>query len=111
MRAVFKRAGESYTSVGDVDNSLKALQQYVGGFIETVSIPRTSLVIIMNEEGKLRKQKPNIRFGGDVVVGNILIAAYDGEGNFRDLTIDEVNKAVKFLKLRHCKNQGCSYEF
>ena len=106
MKVVFKKANQSYVAVGDIDNSLKALQQYVTGYIETLTIPRTNLIIIMDEEGKLKKKSPNIKFGRDTIVGDILIAAHDDNGNFRDLTFEEIEMAIDILKARSIVRGG-----
>ena len=37
----------------EMKNTLKAFQEAVGGYIETVTLERTGLVVIVNEEGKL----------------------------------------------------------
>ena len=50
--------------MADIDNTLKALQQAVGGYIETVTLPRTGLVVIVNEEGRLM---------GQLLVGTVLV--------------------------------------
>ena len=39
--------------MADINNTLADLQQAVGGYIETVTLPRTGLVVIVNEEGRL----------------------------------------------------------
>lgn len=85
----------------DIDNTLEALQEFVGGYIETVTITE-KLVLICNEEGKIKnlpknrelfwtigedKERRVIR--RDCLVGDALICAYDNEGNFRSLTARE----------------------
>ena len=109
MKAVFKKANQAYSSTGDIDNSLKALQQYIGGYIQTLTIPRTKLIIIMDKKSKQKKKITNIRLGRDVIAGDIIITALDGRGNFRDLTLEEIDKAVKFLKAHSCRKQGEYY--
>ena len=37
----------------EMKNTLKAFQEAVGGYIETVTLERTGLVVIVNEEGKV----------------------------------------------------------
>lgn len=49
MKAIRKKPGCAPELV-EVDNTLKALQTEVGGYIETVSI--ADVVIICNEEGR-----------------------------------------------------------
>ena len=62
----------------DIDNTLKALQQAVGGCIETVTLPRTGLVVIVNEEGRLLDLPKNgvLNIGplmGQLLVGTVLV--------------------------------------
>lgn len=60
-----------------IPNSLAALQELVGGYIEIISAYE-NCVFIMNEEGKLRGMEPNIYFRGDVFVGPIFICGRSG---------------------------------
>ena len=39
--------------MAEMKNTLKAFQKAVGGYIETVTLEQTGLVVIVNEEGKL----------------------------------------------------------
>lgn len=55
-----------------IPNTLESLQKEVGGYIETLSISPTALIIV-NEEGKIQGLQPNRRFNGDILVGTILI--------------------------------------
>ncbi len=71
-----------------VENTLRAFQQMVGGFIEVLSISDT-VCIIVNEEGKLNRLTPNRRFNGDILVGTILVVGRDGE-NLASLSADEL---------------------
>ena len=62
----------------DIDNTLKALQQAVGGYIETVTLPRTGLVVIVNEEGRLLDLPKNgvLNIGplmDQLLVGTVLV--------------------------------------
>lgn len=70
-------------------NELKDLQEAVGGLIQPIAIPRTGLTILCNEEGKYMNLKPNIAFGRDVIVGNILIVKMVSDGNIPGLTLEE----------------------
>lgn len=70
MKAIRKKPGCEPELV-EVENTLKALQQEVGGYIETVSI--ADVVIICNEEGRLCGLSYNCRFVGVDFVGTILV--------------------------------------
>ena len=75
MKAIRKKPGCEPELI-DIDNTLKALQQEVGGYIETVSIA-DDVVIICNEEGRLCGLPYNCRFVGVDFVGTILVVGRD----------------------------------
>ena len=52
MKAIRKKPGCAPELI-DIDNTLKALQAEVDGYIETVTIA-SDAVVICNEEGRLR---------------------------------------------------------
>ena len=70
MKAIRKKPG-AQPEIIEVENTLKALQAEVGGYIETVSI--ADVVIICNEEGRLCGLPYNCRFFGVDFVGTILV--------------------------------------
>lgn len=70
MQAIRKKPGCEPELI-DIDNTLAALQQEVGGYIETVSI--ADVVIVCNEEGRLCGLPYNCRFVGVDFVGTILV--------------------------------------
>lgn len=65
--------------VAQVDNTLGALQQAVGGPIETVTF-YVDATIICNEAGRLMGLPYNCRFLGIDFVGPILVVGVDGDG-------------------------------
>ena len=71
MKAIRKKPG-CEPEIIEVDNTLKALQAEVGGYIETVTIA-SDAVIICNEEGRLCGLPYNCRFVGVDFVGTILV--------------------------------------
>lgn len=81
---------------GDV---LKALQDIVDGYIETYPLG-PGLVIILNEEGKLRGLRSNLiitRADGpirDILVGTIAVVGIDGE-DFTGITDPGVIRYVR----------------
>ena len=79
MRIIYKEPGkEPRTMI--VPNTLKMLQDLVGGYIETLKIA-DNVVMIFNEEGKLLDLAPNFFFGaiGDVILGPVVFCEEDGE--------------------------------
>lgn len=62
----------------EMENTLEALQQAVGGYIETVTFSPDAAVVC-NEEGRLRGMAPNCSFLGISFVGPILVVGVDGD--------------------------------
>lgn len=78
----------------EINNELSALQNAVGGYIETV-YNGDGTIIVCNEEGKLMSLEGNrrIRNGTSVIAGTFFIVGDDGE-NFRSLSESE---AVRYM--------------
>lgn len=76
MKAIRKKPGCAPELI-DIDNTLKALQAEVGGYIETVTIT-SDAVIICNEEGRILGLPYNCRFVGVDFVGTVLIVGTKG---------------------------------
>ena len=81
----------------EIDNTLEALQEIVGGYIECVTLA-TDLVIICNEEGRLMNLPHNCWICNASFVGTIIMAGVDGE-EFADipLSIEEMKKMIPHL--------------
>ena len=77
MKAIRKKPG-CEPEIIEVENTLKALQAEVGGYIETVTIA-SDAVIICNEEGRILGLPDNGRVCGVEVVGTVLIVGTKGE--------------------------------
>ena len=93
--AIIKRPDEKYGHVTWISDTLANLQRNVGGYIETVTFP-DGLVVICNEEGKLRNLPENCKVNGVPFVGDIIaVGADDGEG-FTDVpvTLQEWKKMI-----------------
>ena len=56
----------------EVKNDLKSLQAEVGGYLESITL-FDNLVLICNEEGKLRKLPPNRQLGNDIIAGDFFL--------------------------------------
>ena len=77
------------------DNDLKAFQEAVGGYIETVTIA-TDLVIICNEEGRLKGLPHNTTVFGVDFVGTIIAAGVKGE-EFASIKASVVPTVLRML--------------
>lgn len=69
-----------------IDNNLQALQAMVGGYIETVTL-WDGLVLIVDEEGKLKHKELNFYLPGDIVAGTAVLAGCCGD-EFCDVPAD-----------------------
>lgn len=67
-----------------IDNELEMLQRIVGGYIETLTVD-DRLVMIFNEEGRLAGLPTNFFIEGVELVGPVIVAGYDGEGELTDI--------------------------
>ena len=91
IRAIVKRPDEPYGHVTNISNTLKNLQNIVGGHIQVVPLTGDT-VIICNEDGKLQGLDKNfiMRYGEtifDIIVGAVAIVGVDGE-DFGDCQMD-----------------------
>lgn len=93
MRIVLKEPGEAPRAV-DIANDLHAMQDAVGGFIETVRLS-TEHIIVCNEEGRLLELEPNT-FG---ICGTFFVCGDAGE-EFRELDPDEAETIISLLSER-----------
>ena len=86
----------------EIDNTLEAKQEIVGGYIECVYPTNDdSVVFICNEESKINGMKLNRDIGYDIIAGPFLILGDDYEnGDFKSLTEEQILK----YKMRFDKN-------
>ena len=83
MRSLSKKPREGW-KVTEIQNELEALQQAVGGHLESVSLWADACVLC-NEEGRIKGMPYNTTICGVSLVGPILIVGTAGE-DFSDLT-------------------------
>lgn len=77
MKVIIKEPGEPIGHFAEIDNTLEAMQEIVGGYIETITLP--GCVIVCNEEGKLRGLPENLKLPNDTVVGTVIICGKDDD--------------------------------
>lgn len=73
-----------------IPNTLEAMQEMVGGFIEIVYLDDVCLVC--NEEGKLMGLEGNRRVGRDIISGTFFLAGDTDYGEFCSLTQEQLNQ-------------------
>jgi len=94
MKVIIKKPCDQFGEEATIPNTLKALQEAVGGYIETVSLDN-GLALICNEEGRVRDMPYNFtlrRIRGVVTVqnaifGTVIICGAEGD-EFADIPID-----------------------
>ena len=80
-----------------ISNKLENLQKTVDGYIETVTIT-VDMVIIRDEEGRLKNKPYNCTVCGVDFVGTIIFAGVDNE-SFTDIPIEFKNFKKLFSNL------------
>ena len=89
MRVMSKEPGKGW-KVAEIENTLEALQQGVGGKLEAVKLA-SDACILCNEEGQLLGLPYNTTICGVSFVGPLLIAGIAGE-DFAGLTEQQVDR-------------------
>lgn len=85
IKVIIKRPEDEFGRLVEVENELEVFQNIVEGYIETTGYK--NLVIICNEEGKLRGLQPNVVLGREMLVGTIIVCGASGD-EFSDVPID-----------------------
>lgn len=85
IKVIIKKPEDEFGRLVEVENELEVFQSIVGGYTETMGYK--NLVIICNEEGKLRGLQPNVVLGRDMLVGTIIVCGASGD-EFSDIPID-----------------------
>jgi len=98
MRILMKEPGKD-PRVMVVPNDLGTLQQLVDGYIETHTLA-DGLVMIVDEEGKLKHKEPNFFVAAlnDTIVGNAIFCGEDGE-DFVDIDEHDLTILQTFFSL------------
>lgn len=77
-----------------IDNSLRPMQDIVGGLIEVIKLDKTT-ALVCNEEGKIKGLEGNRRVGSDIIAGTFFICGSNEEGEFLSLNDEQVFKYSK----------------
>ena len=102
IKVLFKEPNKA-AEEREINSDLKTLQKLVGGYIEVVWLEDIQCQIILNEEGKIINLKPNVYLwsGQDYVAGNLIVSAFDEDGESISLTKNQILQAKKYLKANH----------
>lgn len=93
MKAVYKKVGEA-PQVVDIENTLEALQKAVGGYIEVIGV-EGDILMICDEEGKLKGKAANFTVRNDVIVGDVLFVQNGYDGDFTDMNADNIIRVLE----------------
>ena len=87
--------------VSEIENTLKAMQETVGGCIEAVYL-EDGICLYCNEEGKLDGSPLNRSVGSDIIFGTFLICGQDDEGESVSLTDEQIKQySERFAEPEH----------
>ena len=98
MRVLMKEPGKDPRTMV-IPNALGMLQQLVDGYIETHTLT-DGLVMIVNEEGKLKGLEPNFYVAAldDTILGTAIFCGEDGE-EFTDIDEHDLTILQTFFSL------------
>jgi len=97
LKIVFKKPGKTPIGI-EIENTLEKLQELVEGYIEIIRANDDgSILMIVNEEGRIHNLKPNIWVGNTNIVGNVVFVQNGSDGEFHSLTDDMVKTIIKML--------------
>ena len=97
IRVIVKKPGQPIT-LRWIEDELERYQAVVGGYVETVPLDGVpGIVLICNEEGKLRGLESNVINGADVIVGPVIAARVSGE-DFGSLTESDLETVIEALE-------------
>lgn len=85
IKVIIKRPDEEYGHVTNISNTLENLQKTVDGYIETVTLPRFTLIV--NEEGRLDDSPFNCNIAGINLFGTIIVVGTQDD-EFADVGIN-----------------------
>lgn len=107
-KVMIKKVGEKPVVVEVEEISLRYMQGVVGGYIEmpylSDALNERRIDIVINEEGKLEGMDANMLLLSkedgviDVLVGDILFVANDGQGRTIGLNDDQISDLQKMFK-------------
>lgn len=86
IKAIIKRPDEEIGHMTNISLTLENLQKTVGGYIEPYPLG-DGLVMLCDEEGKIKGYEPNLWIGQELIVGTVIICGVSGE-EFNDIPIN-----------------------
>lgn len=109
IRVLVKEPGKP-SEVREIENTLEAFQEIVGGHIEALRI-RDDLCCYVNEDGKLLNMRPNFVLGRqyvskvDIIVGTaVFFRSEEGEDDETSLTLTDIIYLDRLLSYHDAAN-------
>ena len=93
---VLKVKPHEHPEVYMLKNTLEAMQEAVGGYIDILGLD-DNVCILLNDEGKLIGLEGNRRIGSDIIVGDFFVCGSDEEGNLISLSEKELDTYTKIF--------------
>ena len=104
LRIVLKKVGK-IPEIMNIENTLEAKQELVGGLIEVVSGLKDDILLVCNDEGKLTNLLPNLMFDFDYIAGDCFFVGDDYDnGDFKSLTDEQINEVYDICNKREIIN-------
>ena len=104
LRIVLKKVGR-IPKIMNIENTLEAKQELVGGLIEVVGGLPNKILLVCNEEGKIDNLLPNLMFDFDYIAGDCFFIGDDRENeNFKSLTDEQINEVYDICNTREIIN-------
>lgn len=97
MKIIVKNPGQN-PHYEWTDNTLEALQNIVGGYIEVIALA-SDLAIICNEEGRIYGLPLNCNICGVTFVGTIMAVGFKDE-DFDDVPIS-IDEFIDYMEGKH----------
>ncbi len=106
IRKVLLVEPEKKPRVVEIDDTLEALQELVGGYIEAIYPFEDEVALICNEEGKITGLPLNRALYSDegemyeIIAGNFfIIGAPEDSEDFTSLTEEQIEKYTEYFKV------------
>ena len=101
IKVIVARVGQDPV-VEEIDDTLEAMQEIVGGYIECVRLSPT-VDMWLNEEGRLtglpfNRLVPDVHGNQWDILGNLFLTSHDDEGEITSLSADDLTVWMDRIK-------------
>ena len=99
LKIVLKKVGKE-PEIMNIENTLEAKQELVGGLIQISSVTE-EILLVCDEEGKLKNLPPNLLFDYDYIAGDCFFIGDDYDNaDFKSLTDEQIEEVKEICKKR-----------